>query len=422
VAFVERERGLEFEHPVEVRFLPEEEFREEVTADQADLSDEEREEVTRQEGAARAFGLLGPDDDLFEQVNSVRGEGVLAYYSPEQTEIVVRGTEPDVAMRATLVHELVHALQDQAFDLEELQDQATDSAADLAITGLIEGDASTVEDAWVEALDEDEQEEHDDQSETSTDDFRSETEDVSPAITAFFGAPYRFGPTFVDVLRAEGGRPRLDEAFTSPPLSDAHLLRPDRFLADDQPQQVEPPSLPEGSDAEEPDALGAVGMYLALVSEIDPVVALEAADGWDGDAFAVYEEDGQVCARLDVVGHDTAATDRIEKAFGAWAAERDGSAEVQRNGDIVAVKACDPGRGAGQASEDEVALPFVRASILETFIGQGMPVPVAICAVTEIASSVEPDILLADELDDDQLEMLQSDVRGIVAACGESAG
>ena len=256
VGFVERERGLDFEHPVEVRFLPEAEFREEVTSDEADLSDEDDAEFKRQEAAARAFGLLGPDDDLFEQVNTVSGEGILAYYSADDAEIVVRGEELDVAMQGTLIHELVHALQDQTFDLEELQEKAVDSAADLAITGLIEGDASTVERAWVDALDEDEREDYDDLLEAVTDDVESGTEDVSPAITAVFGAPYELGPGFVDVLRAEGGRARLDEAFASPPLSDAHLLRPDRFLAGDQPQQLDPPSLPELSVESEPDALG----------------------------------------------------------------------------------------------------------------------------------------------------------------------
>ena len=421
VGFVERERGLDFEHPVEVRFLPEAEFREEVTSDEADLSDEDDAEFTRQEAAARAFGLLGPDDDLFEQVNTVTGEGILAYYSPEDTEIVVRGDELDVAMQGTLVHELVHALQDQTFDLAELQEKAVDSAADLAITGLIEGDATTVEHAWVDALDEDEREDYDDRLEAVTDDVESGTEDVSPAITAVFGAPYELGPGFVDVLRAEGGRARLDEAFASPPLSDAHLLRPDRFLAGDQPQQLDPPSLPTASAESEPDALGALGLYLALVSEIDPVQALEAADGWDGDVFVAYEENGQGCARLDVVGTDAAATDRIETAFEAWAGDRDGFEEVQRIGDIVAVKACDPGRQAVQASDDEVALPFVRAAVLGEFVSQGMPVPVATCAANDVTSNVELEVLLADELDDDQLTTLQDDVGELVSACAESA-
>jgi hypothetical protein len=419
VEFVERERGLDFDHPVEVRFLHEDEFRGEVTADQADLNDEELEDVERVEATGRAFGLLGPDDDLFEQSNTLRGEGVLAYYSPEHEEIVVRGTELDVAMESTLVHELVHALQDQAFDLDQLQEQASDSAADLAITALIEGDASTVESAWVDALDEDEQARLDELMGAVGDGFDEETEDVSPAITALFGAPYQLGPGFVEVLRADGGRLRLDEAFESPPLSDAHLLRPDRFLAGDQPQTVEPSPLPTGAVEHDTDAMGALGTYLALAGAIDPVEALEAADGWDGDSLVTYEQSGQTCAQLDLVGADGEATDRLERAFTDWARDREGFGEVRREGDRVVVRACDPGKHADHASEDEIALPFVRASLLDEFVRQDMPVDVAACTTQRIVVEFPTEVLLADDLPDDELARVQDEVADIVTSCDE---
>ena len=364
VGFVERERGLDFEHPVEVRFLPEAEFRDEVTSDEADLSDEDDAEFTRQEAAARAFGLLGPDDDLFEQVNTVSGEGILAYYSPEDAEIVVRGEELDVAMQGTLVHELVHALQDQTFDLEELQEKAVDSAADLAITGLIEGDATAVENAWVDALDEDDREDYDDLLEAVTDDVESGTEDVSPAITAVFGAPYELGPGFVDVLRAEGAGPALTRPSPRRRCPMPTCCVPTGSWPVTSPSSSIRPPCPRPPSESEPDALGALGLYLALVSEIDPVQALAAADGWDGDVFVAYEEHGQGCGRLDVVGTDAEATDRIETAFEAWAGDRDGFEEVQRTGDDRRGEGLRPGRQAVQASDDEVALPFVRAALL----------------------------------------------------------
>ena len=45
-----------------------------------------------------------------------------------------------------------------------------------------------------------------------------------------------------------------------------------------------------------------------------------------------------------------------------------------------------------------------------SFVSQGMPVPVATCAANDVTSNVELDVLLADELDDDQLTTLQDDV------------
>ena len=133
-----------------------------------------------------------------------------------------------------------------------------------------------------------------------------------------------------------------------------------------------------------------------------------------------YEENGQGCAQLDVVGADAEATDLIETAFAQWAGDREGFEEVQRTGDVVAVKACDPGPQADRATDDEVALPFVRAAVLGDFISQGMPVPVATCAANDLTSNIELEVLLADELDEDQLTALQDDVAELVSACAES--
>ncbi len=61
-----------------------------------------------------------------------------------------------------------------------------------------------------------------------------------------------------------------------------------------------------------------------------------------------------------------------------------------------------------------MALPFVRAAVLGDFISQGMPVPVATCAANDLTSNIELEVLLADELDEDQLTALQDDVAEMV--------
>ncbi len=64
-AFVEENRGLRFDHPVHVDFLPEAEFRREVTSDEADLSEQERADLEDFEAVARAVGLVRGDVVLF---------------------------------------------------------------------------------------------------------------------------------------------------------------------------------------------------------------------------------------------------------------------------------------------------------------------------------------------------------------------
>lgn len=55
VEFVEDERGLEFEHPVYIDFLSEEDFEKEVTSEEPDLTDEEKEALDKDEAVDELF-------------------------------------------------------------------------------------------------------------------------------------------------------------------------------------------------------------------------------------------------------------------------------------------------------------------------------------------------------------------------------
>jgi len=65
----------------------------------------------------------------------------------------VRGTDlTDVDVRVTIVHELTHALQDQHFDLTKLDDAVETEGEDFALTALVEGDATSIEDDYLFSL------------------------------------------------------------------------------------------------------------------------------------------------------------------------------------------------------------------------------------------------------------------------------
>jgi hypothetical protein len=63
VQLVQKERGLFFLHPVEVRFLPAAEFENSIAADRKELSKEDKTEIAQFTGLMRAFGLLTGDVD-----------------------------------------------------------------------------------------------------------------------------------------------------------------------------------------------------------------------------------------------------------------------------------------------------------------------------------------------------------------------
>ena len=123
-AFVEDERGLDFDHPVYVDFLTAGASTRRQTTDDDGRRRGRRagRATTDYAGQLRALGVASGELDLYEAFNSVVDSGTLAFYDPTDERIRVRGTEMTVGLEVTLVHELTHALQDQHFDLERLND------------------------------------------------------------------------------------------------------------------------------------------------------------------------------------------------------------------------------------------------------------------------------------------------------------
>lgn len=86
----------------------------------------------------RAIGLLGPAEPLRTSLTDQYARDVLGLYDPGTHRLYVRAG----AKRTAILHELVHALQDQSFDLRRLSSLRRGSRdAALAASAAVEGDA-----------------------------------------------------------------------------------------------------------------------------------------------------------------------------------------------------------------------------------------------------------------------------------------
>ncbi len=285
-AFVEDERGIEFDHPVYVDFLTPAEYTAETTDDDEVLSEEaERLDFDRYAGQLRALGVASGELDLYAAFNAVIDSGTLAFYDPTDERVRVRGTEMTVGLEVTLVHELTHALQDQRFDLDRINDPFIESGAAAAFRSLGEGDALRVENAYIEGeLSDAEQTDYDEEYAEELADSEEATQDVPAYLEATFGAPYALGLPFVTMLFNQDGNDAVNEAFKHPPDPEEHLLDPASFLAEDGASSVELEA-PSAGETFEEGTFGATAWYLFLAERIDPKVAFDAALGWDGDHF-----------------------------------------------------------------------------------------------------------------------------------------
>lgn len=339
--FVEDERGLAFEHPVYVDFLPEEEFREKVTRAREDLTDEDREEIEQATSLLRALGLVESDIDLFEEQNQLSGDATLAFYDPDSKRVTVRGTEVTPSVASTLAHELTHALQDQHFDLEAVREAAGDDRA-LVYRALVEGDATNVQQAYNESeLTASEREEVEREDEEGGERAYADRE---PVLVAFTAAPYAVGPVFTKLVEEEGGRGALDRLYAEGLPNEVALFDPTRL--DDEPLDVDLPSIPEGAETIDDGEFGVFGWFVVLAARLDAQDALAAIDGWGGDSYVSYDDGGRVCVKARYQGRSRAATEEMADLLEEWAATMpEGTASVEA-GEVVELESCDPGRDA----------------------------------------------------------------------------
>ena len=251
VRFVERERGLTFEHPVKVEFLAEQAFRRAASTWYDDVSEKDQELAELEGGDLLALGLVTAPFDVLAAEESSDVEGTLGFYDPETQELVVRGDDlDDVEVRVTMVHELVHTLQDQQFDLDALDRRARSNGEATALDALIEGDATRVEFSYLRSLPRREQDAYwdDTPSDAGADGREGPVADTSKpssplAFDLWSAFDYDLAPTALDVVVAAHGKRAVDALFRSPPRSEEQILDPVALEINDAPKQVRLPPL-----------------------------------------------------------------------------------------------------------------------------------------------------------------------------------
>ncbi len=407
-ATVERLRGLKFTHAVPVRFLSEAEFKKEVGVDPKPGA-KQKKAMQRFTEQLRAGGLIAGKVDLLKAINAEQQSSVLAFYSPNRKEVVVRGLgTPDAAHRVTLAHELTHVLQDQHFDLNRLEAKVRrnpEGDSD-ALRAFIEGDANRIEDDYVKQLsaaDRTAYRKGRDQDASKAD---QETKSVPAIVTLEFSAPYRYGPPVLNVLAADGGNGSVDRAFRRGVFTQKLFIEPSAPLSESTPLKVADPKLKRGEKAVgKPDGYGAFDLYLLLGSRIDPGSALGAAVDWAGGRARAFRVDGRLCMRTVVQAKTARGNDALAVNVLRWAAALPPDmAVVGRRGDAITVTSCDPGAESALASPDTAIVEAgamldlhgeIEASLMKEVTKAGAPASTARCFALEIARSPQIAILLA---------------------------
>ncbi len=276
-----------------------------------------------QETLARyiTLGLIPPLDPLPLPDVAEQAAHISSLYLPAGQQIMlVAGRGPATpADEQALVFALAHALQDQAFDIEGLTPCRPTTDAELALRALVEGDGVVTTARYAEM-----------DAEGMDELAQNVAAALEPTYTPLVGNaaaerlrlfPYREGAQFVTALYDAGSWRAVDRAYGQLPCSTEQILHPELYLAGEPVQEVVLPDLGPVLGWEwEPtwqDTLGelVIGLHLAAYVD-DEAVAWDAAAGWAGDSFALWEDvEGQQLLAWRIAWDDRDEAEEFERAY-----------------------------------------------------------------------------------------------------------
>lgn len=281
-----RRSGLELRRPVLLKKRSREELVRYLEFKLDEELSEERARVT-----VEAYALLGllPDTlDLRRLLLDLYTEQVAGFYEPDSTALFVLDDQPEALLQGLLVHELVHAVQDQSADLEALTDPDVGNDRSMAAHAAIEGHATLVmleyltEQAGGEPVDLGAIPDFASRLRPALEGMRSQFPALAGAprvVQEWLLFPYVQGASFVQNLWRQGERNAPFGARL--PESTEQVLSYDRF---DPPVEV---SLDvSGGRVLHSDVLGRLELGVLLDVHLGEGRS-QLADGWGGDRYAL---------------------------------------------------------------------------------------------------------------------------------------
>ena len=317
------------------------------------------------------LGLVKPDASPRQiQADRVR-TFVGAFYDPETREVVVPISESGIGTntRLTLVHELVHALTDQHFNLRDTRNYLYANNGDqfFAFSAVIEGDANETTDLF--SREEQALLNRASQPLPQSSNLGTSTEVASTprsAIPQFLRDisrfPYAYGSIFWHSLVSgdEAGQEAtgldevsLDEtdigtlsykdwravnnSYTNPPASTEQVYFAERYLSDAPLEVDHPVAELSGYELRDTDTWGAI----SFTAMFDQVLGREgpsrpAVEGWGGDRYSYWFNGSDVAMALTYRGDEASDAQELAEALSEYISAAMNAGEMEVSGDTTA--------------------------------------------------------------------------------------
>lgn len=287
-----------------------------------------KEEIAIANLSLQRLGVLGKGVDLERASKDSLTDMIGGFYEPGQRKLFIADWAQRDTQRPVLVHELVHALQDQHFQIARLlKEHDADKA--LAQRALVEGDANLFMTDWIVRP-----------KGVRIEKLPQLTNDIMYSVSpAAFGMgvvaydtsrflrrhamfPYEEGMRFAHAFYRTGGWGRISRLFRDPPVSTEQILHPDKYPRE-KPKPV--PALGELAGFTKLDAgsFGEFSLRTLLEEAFGPRQAMAMAAGWGGDRLTVLRQGpGDVALVYQSVWDTEKDAKEFEKGLDEWMARQ----------------------------------------------------------------------------------------------------
>lgn len=290
---IEKAMGVKFKTPPKLEIRSRDQVRDFLL--EKLRAPESQKQLANEEAVYKLLGMIPDTMHLADLYVKVLTEQIIGYYDPKTKVLYVVQGAPEEYVGITIMHELVHALQDQYVNLDSLENITGDDDRAAAAQAVVEGQA-TYEQVYIMAGGSGNIAA---QLPGGWESMRQTIRDAQATQPIFASAPmviqetllfpYINGADFVRRFLAHYGH-RLP--FDSLPISTTQVMHDSAYFGKtkDVPSEI---TLPPIAGTIDQNDFGEFGTRLFLFQHTgDREQSIRASHGWDGDRYALVKTAG----------------------------------------------------------------------------------------------------------------------------------
>ena len=287
---IEQALGVKFKTPPKLEIRSRDQVRQFLLAQLDDSATQKQ--VANEAAVYKLLGLVRDTMNLRDFYVKVLTEQIMGFYDPKTKVLYVVDGAPEEYVGITIMHELVHALQDQYVNLDSLEHITGDDDRALAAQAVVEGQA-TYEQAYIMAGGAGNIAA---QLPGGWESIRETIRESQKSQPIFSSAPMVIQETLLfpyingaDFIRRFTAREPGKLPFGDMPVTTEQLMHDSAYFAKDRdvPSTIVLPPIPGTIDEND---FGEFGTRLVIYQHTkDQDASIRASNGWDGDRYALVK-------------------------------------------------------------------------------------------------------------------------------------